>query len=103
MPSAARDKDITTGHGCWPPTIIKGRSSNLLINNRQAAVLFNSIVVHCCPLPFVPCKCHSGFLVGVCRVIHQQVRPLQKVGDTITCCPSTDRVGSGSTNVVIGG
>lgn len=103
MPAAARNGDRTTGHGCWPPTTINGRSSNLKINGKQAAVLFNSIRTHCCPLPRVPCKCHSGFLVGVCKVIHQRVRPLQKVGDTITCCPSTDRVGQGSPNVFIGG
>ena len=102
MPAAARNLDKTTGHGCWPPTIIKGRSSNLNINGRQAAVIFNSIVTHCCPLPRVPCKCHSGFLVGVCTVLHQVVRPLQKVGDPISCCPSFDRVGTGSSNVFIG-
>lgn len=55
----ARLTDQTTGHGCWPPSVIITGSGSVFVNNLPLARLTDQHAVHCCPLP--P-DCHSAVI-----------------------------------------
>ena len=55
---AARLGDPTTGHGCFPPTVlIEANTSNVYANGILISVKGNSNQTHCCGIP-----CHNGQL-----------------------------------------
>lgn len=53
----ARLTDTTTGHDCWPPTVIVGGSGSVFVNNLPLARLTDPHAVHCCLA-----ACHSGII-----------------------------------------
>lgn len=95
MPPAARLTDMTTGHACFPPTIIAMGSPNVFINGLPAARVTDMIVPHVCgptahaaPIALGSTTC---FINGL---------PAARIGDMIAC---TDFIALGSMNVIIGG
>ena len=53
----ARITDATTGHGCWPPTIIAGGSGSVFANYLPVSRVGDANVPHTCPP--IP-ETHSG-------------------------------------------
>lgn len=51
----ARWHDATTGHGCWPPTVIMDHAKTVYANNILVAYVSHLNVPHCCDD-----DCHSG-------------------------------------------
>ena len=56
-----RKGDMTTGHGCFPPTrCANGNESEVYVNGILIAITNECRnVPHCCPPP----NCHSGILI----------------------------------------
>lgn len=52
---AARQHDMTAGHGCYPPTTLKDGSGVVFVNNRPFSYQSIEIVEHCCDD-----DCHDG-------------------------------------------
>lgn len=50
MPISTSDQKITTGHGCFPPTVlVSGFSTSVFINNAPAAISgISKIQIHVC-------------------------------------------------------
>ncbi len=46
MPSAVRKDDLCSGHEAYPPRPIKKGSSNVFVNNRQAARANDELEIH---------------------------------------------------------
>ncbi len=95
MPAASRKGDVTSGHGCFPPTAITGSASKTFINNIAASVLGVSVATHRCGKTV-----HSGRTVtsGSGKVIIEN-QPATRIGDSVNC---GDTIGQGSNNVIFG-
>ena len=55
---AARQTDVTAGHGCFPPTTIQVGSATVFINGLPAARVGDAIVSHTCNV--TPFPTHGG-------------------------------------------
>ena len=53
----ARKGDPTTGHGCWPPSMIVDSASSVFAENIEIAIEGNKNIIHCCLV-----ACHQGSL-----------------------------------------
>ena len=96
MPAATREGDLTSGHGCFPPTAITSTpASKTFINNRLASVIGALVATHFCGT-----TTHAGRTVtsGSGRVIIEG-KEATRIGDSINC---GDTVGQGSDNVIFG-
>lgn len=94
MPAAVRLGDATTGHGCWPPTVLASGSSNVLINNTPAVRAgVDSIIPHCC----TP-GCHGGSQSSGSPNVITNGNAQARVGDSIGCGDSN---AVGSPNVIV--
>jgi uncharacterized Zn-binding protein involved in type VI secretion len=102
MPAAVRIGDMSTGHGCFPPTpLVQSPVSKTFINGIKPGVVN-------------PGSTHSTHVCGI--VVHPQGAPRShvsgsgntfiegfsaaRIGDNIAC---GDAVGQGSPNTFIGG
>lgn len=95
MPPAARMTDMTTGHACFPPTIIAMGSPTVFINALPAARVTDMIVPHVCP-PVV----HAAPIALGSSTVFINALPAARIGDMIGC---TDIIALGSFNTIIGG
>ena len=96
MPAATREGDLTSGHGCFPPTAITSTpASKTFINNKLASVIGASVAIHYCGT-----TTHAGRTVtsGSSKVIIEG-KEATRIGDSINC---GDTVGQGSDNVIFG-
>lgn len=91
MPEVYRDDDLTTGHGCWPPTVPASCSDNVFFNGRGAVRNGDSIVPHTCPT--IP-ETHGGTYIGT-STVYVNGRALQVQGSPVSC---GDGCGPGSPN-----
>lgn len=100
MPAASRYGDLSTGHGCFPPTTIFNTStSRTYINGKLAAARTAKLKRHCCGL-----VCHvptgTRFVSGGSSNVFIEGKKAVRISDAIAC---GDRMGQGSKNVFIGG
>ncbi len=96
MPAATRRGDLTSGHGCFPPTAITSTAaSKTFINNILASVIGASVATHSCGQ-----TTHAGRTVtsGSSKVIIEG-RDATRIGDSVNC---GDTIGQGSSNVIFG-
>ncbi len=94
MPRAVRLGDNCSGHGCFPPRPTNSASDTVLINNRGAHRLGDSLASHCCK------TCHTGTTIGGSSTVFINNRPAARVGDQVTCGSVLQEA---SDNVEIGG
>ena len=92
MPAAARLNDPTTGHGCFPSTVLNSASSNVIINGKGSVRLKDTIESHCCV------SCHSDEVSAAASKVFVNGRNKARVGDPISC---GDAIKSGSGNVFV--
>lgn len=95
MPGIARNTDICTGHGCYPPRANLGGSSNVFINGLGAHRKGDKWATHCCGD-----SCHQSTTAEGSSGVFVNGLPVARVGDPIHCGSA---VGRGSTNVFSGG
>lgn len=96
MPAATRRGDLTSGHGCFPPTAITSTlASKTFINNILASVIGGSVATHFCGR-----TTHAGRTItsGSSKVIIEG-RDATRIGDSVNC---GDTIGQGSNNVIFG-
>lgn len=91
MPSSVRFSDKTTGHGCWPSTILISASANVIINGLGSVRISDNILPHCCV------SCHSGIQSSGSPNTYVNGLPMARVGDSISCGDSN---AEGSPNVI---
>lgn len=89
---------MTTGHGCWPPTIICQGSPTVIAENKPAAFVGAAGIVHVCvvlPFPAHP----TAVAQGSATVIVENM-PAARIGDMMVC---TDVIAMGAGTVIKGG
>lgn len=91
---AARQGDLSTGHGCYPPRPAANGSSNVFINGRPAHRKGDMFEKHCCGK-----DCHIGATMTGSATVFINGIPAARVGERISC---GDIIMTGSTNVGIG-
>lgn len=99
MPAVSRLGDMSTGHGCFPPTaLIQTPVSKTFFNGIKPAVVDSACqhATHCCGI-----TCHSGASrspsAGASKTFIEG-KPAARIGDNIAC---GDAIAEGSTNSFI--
>ncbi len=80
MPNAIRHRDISLGHGCFPPRPNVQASSDVFINNLGAHRVGDAYPSHCCGK-----KCHGGAQSVGSPDVFVNGKALARVGDLISC------------------
>lgn len=99
MAAASRRGDLSTGHGCFPPTgCTDAVASKTFINGILAQIQGSKFAAHRCGKTTHPTSVRST-TSGSGKVIIEGKAAI-RIGDSIAC---GDTVGQGSPNVQIGG
>jgi len=81
MPKVHRKDDVTSGHGCFPPTIPATYSPDVFAFGGIPVVRNGDTTVeHCCGS-----DCHSGVYIGEKCPVFANEKYIQLVGDPIDC------------------
>ena len=96
MPSATREDDKCSGHGCWPPRDPMTYSPTVFINGKAAIRRTDLYKSHECPLM----GAHMGELVKGSSTVFINGLDAGRIGDVISC---GSIVAMGSDDVFIGG
>lgn len=96
MPAIALENQISTGHGCFPPTQCVGPySSTVRINGKLVQLRgISRYIQHTCGKVTHPTN--GRIVVEGSATIFVEGIPVVRIGDLIAC---GDRVGKGSDNV----
>ena len=92
---AARLGDLGVPH--CSPFVIKGGSSDVLINNRPAARFLDSSSTHL--VPARRCRPHTSKIMTGSSSVLVNNRPLARVGDSLFMCT---KIATGSSDVFVG-
>lgn len=99
MPPASRIGDKTTGHGCFPSTIIVSQvnppTSPVLINNIPVARIGDKVNVHTCGD-----SSHESVIDTGSSSVKAGGQSIARIAD-LTSCGDVIAIGSG--NVIVGG
>lgn len=95
---AARGPAITTGHGCWPPSVVPGTASTVFINNLPAVKQGDAMIPHTCVVPKHPT--HGSSVSKGSSSVNVEGKQAVRIGDPIGC---GSVIAQGSSNVFIGG
>lgn len=95
---AARGTEQASGHGCFPPTTVSGTSGNVKINGMPAMTTGDPMAPHTCVNK--PYPTHGSSVAEGSGTVFINGKPAARIGDAIGC---GSHVGSGSSNVFIGG
>jgi uncharacterized Zn-binding protein involved in type VI secretion len=99
MAAASRKGDLSSGHGCFPPTAcVDASASKTFINGILAQKQGSKFNSHRCGITVHPTSARST-ASGSGKVFIEG-SPAIRIGDSIAC---GDTVGQGSPNVQIGG
>lgn len=99
MAAAARKGDLSTGHGCFPPTAcIDAVASKTYINGILAQVQGSTFNSHRCGKTVHPTSSRNTTTGS--GTVFIEGKPAIRIGDSIAC---GDTAGQGSPNVQIGG
>ena len=96
MPGQARQPDICTGHGCFPPRPPSSWSDNVIVNGLNALRQFDSYAAHGC----ATCPAHGGSVAVGSSTVYINDRKAARIGDMVDCGSA---IAVGSTTVFVGG
>lgn len=102
MPAVVRVGDMSTGHGCFPPTAMQGSPvSKTFVNGLKPGVVNQQSfhVTHSCGITTHPAPAARSHVSGSGNTFIEGF-PASRIGDNISC---GDAVGQGSPNTFIGG
>jgi len=91
---AARDTDLCTGHGPFPPRTPSSSSGNVIINGLGALRKNDTYNPHC-----VGTSCHASVCQSGSGTVFINGRDAMRIGDPIAC---GSFIAQGSGNVFIG-
>lgn len=89
---------MTTGHACWPPTVVAQGSPNVLVEGIPAVTMGHMAIPHICtskPYPVHPAAVAKGS-----ATIFVNGAPLARIGDMLSC---SDMIAQGAGTVLGGG
>lgn len=89
---------MTTGHACWPPTMVSQGSPNVIVEGLPAVTMGHMGIPHVCTSPSYPV--HPLVVSQGSSNIMVNGAPLAKMGDQMSC---TDMIAQGSGTVLGGG
>ena len=96
MPAVVLDGNISTGHGCFPPTAISASASKTYVNGIKVALHGDTHASHSCGTTVHPTSSRNG-ISGASKTYIESKKPL-RIGDSIGC---GDAEGQGSANTFI--
>lgn len=88
----------TTGHGCWPPSIVNGTAMSVLINGMPAVKAGDAMIPHTCVN--YPYPTHGSSLSKGSGTVKVEGADLGRIGDPVGCGGA---LAKGSPNVFAGG
>lgn len=80
MPNAVRHRDLSMGHGCFPPRPNVAASPDVFINSRGAERVGDAYTTHRCGK-----RSHGGVQSSGSPDVFVNGKPLARVGDAISC------------------
>lgn len=96
MPSATLTS-MTTGHACWPSTMICQACSTVIVQGLPAACVTHAAIPHTCNA--VPYPTHGLIIASASGTVIIENIPAARVGDAMSC---GDLIASGATTVITG-
>lgn len=98
MAGIARISSNTTGHGCWPTTIIAQGCISIVVEGLPASTIGHIAIPHVCtkkPFPMHPLVIAQGS-----TNIIAEGAPIARIGDRMSC---SDMIAVGAVSVLGGG
>lgn len=95
---AARIGSLTTGHGCWPPTIVAAGAPTVIAQGLPASFVGAPAMPHTCTRSATPPTHPLMVAMGSSSVIVQGM-PGARIGDFMSC---TDIIAMGAPTVITG-
>lgn len=89
---------MTTGHACWPPTMVAQGSPNVLVEGLPAVTVGHMAIPHVCTS--TPNPVHPAAVAQGSGTILVNGAPLARMGDQLSC---SDMIAQGSGTVLGGG
>lgn len=96
MPSALISS-MTTGHGCWPPTIVCQGAETVIVEGLPASMISHAAIPHVCVV--VPFPVHGLVIAEGSRTVIIEGLSAARVGDSMSC---GDVIASGANTVITG-
>ncbi|MEM7046993.1 MAG: PAAR domain-containing protein [Pseudomonadota bacterium] len=94
MPACARQSDICTGHGCFPPRPATAGSPDVFANGLPVHRVGDGWALHGCPT----CIPHTSVLASGSPDVFANGQPVGRIGDPVAC---GSKVATGSPNVFV--
>ncbi|ASV44143.1 hypothetical protein PBI_SCTP2_128 [Salicola phage SCTP-2] len=95
---AAQIGSITTGHGCWPPTIISQGATTVIGDVLPLSRIGDMAIPHVCvSFPF---PAHGLIIATGSTTVIIESMPAARIGDFMSC---SDIIATGAPTIIIGG
>lgn len=95
---AAQMGGSTTGHGCWPPTLIAEGAATVMAEFKPCTFMGADCIPHVCVAP--PFPSHPAAIAEGSTTVFIEGKPAARMGDMLTC---TDMIAMGADTVLKGG
>lgn len=89
---------MTTGHACWPPTMVAQGSPNVFVEGLPAVAMGHMAIPHVCTSPSFPV--HPASVAQGSSNVMINGAPAARMGDMLTC---SDMIAQGAGTVLGGG
>lgn len=98
---AAQISSLTTGHVCWPPTLIAMGAPTVIGDVLPLSRVGDIAIPHTCVYPIPSPMYTHGLMIamGSTSVIIESM-PASRIGDLMSC---TDVIATGAPSIIIGG
>lgn len=90
--------NMTTGHGCWPPTMIAQACGTVIVESLPAATIGHMAIPHVCTV--IPFPVHPLSIAQGSSNIIAEGAPLARMGDMMSC---SDMIAQSAATVIGGG
>lgn len=94
---AARITSMTTGHGCWPPTMICKGADTVIAEGLPVSMLGHPAIPHICVV--LPFPAHGLVVAKGSGTVIVEGIPAARIGDDMSC---GDVISSGASKVITG-
>ena len=94
---SAQITSMTTGHGCWPPTMICQGAETVIAEGLPVSMLSHAAIPHVCVV--VPFPIHGLIIAEGSGTVIIEGLSAARIGDGMSC---GDMIASGANNVITG-
>lgn len=95
MPGVVRKMDMDSGHGCFPPRMNIGSSSDVMVDNKGVHRKTDKWLQHCCPKQ----GCHDAITSTASETVFANNLGIARINDKVSCGST---IKQGSSTVFIG-